>query len=88
VKRDPALVRAEGQLADRAFALTLLALVLLTPPILTIFNVPELVFGIPLLHIYCYSAWLLAIIIGAWLAKRLSAGQGGAGSDVEPDERS
>lgn len=87
MKRDPALVRAEGQLADRALALTVLALLLLTPPILTIFDVPVLVFGIPLLHIYCYSVWLLAIVAGAWLATRLNAGQGGSGGDVGPDER-
>jgi len=76
MNRDPAVVRAEGRLADRALALMVATLILLTPPILSIFNQPVLVFGIPLLHVYCYAAWLAAIACGAWLAQRLTAGQG------------
>jgi hypothetical protein len=60
-----------GRLADRSFALTVLTFVLLTPPIVTIFNVPVLVFGVPLLHLYCFAVWLIAIVIGARLAARL-----------------
>jgi hypothetical protein len=60
-----------GRLADRSFALTVLTFVLLTPPIVTIFNVPVLVFGVPLLHLYCFAVWLGAIVVGARLAARL-----------------
>ena len=87
MKRDPGLVRAEGRLADQSFALTLFTLVLLTPPILTIFDVPVLIFGIPLLHIYCYGVWLLAIAAGAVLAPRLYAAQDTIGNKIEPDGR-
>jgi hypothetical protein len=60
-----------GRLADRSFALTVLTFVLLTPPIVTIFNVPVLVLGVPLLHLYCFAVWLGAIVVGARLAGRL-----------------
>jgi hypothetical protein len=60
-----------GRLADRSFALTVLTFVLLTPPIVTIFNVPVLVLGVPLLHLYCFAVWLGAIVVGARLAARL-----------------
>ena len=60
-----------GRLADRSFVLTILTFVLLTPPIVTIFNVPVLVLGVPLLHLYCFAVWLGAIVVGARLAARL-----------------
>ena len=58
---------------------------LLTPPILSIFNAPALVFGIPLLHVYCFAVWLIAIACGGWLAephdrrRRGDRRRGGAG---------
>lgn len=87
MNRDPAIVRAEGRLADRALALAAVALVLLTPPIIGIFDVPTLVFGVPLLHVYSYAVWLVAIACGAWLATRLGAGQGEIGGGPGPAER-
>ncbi len=60
-----------GRLVDRSFVLTVLAFVLLTPPIVTIFNVPVLVLGVPLLHVYCFAVWLVAIVAGARLAAGL-----------------
>ena len=69
----PAETRSEGRLAERALVLTVASLILLTPPILTIFDVPILVFGIPLLHIYSFAVWLVAIALGRWLALEMSA---------------
>jgi hypothetical protein len=65
----------DGRLTERAFALTLLTLFLLTPPIITIFDVPIFVFGIPLLHVYCFSVWLVAIAIGGILSARMISGE-------------
>lgn len=62
---------SEGRLADRTFVLTVATFILLTPPIIGIFDVPVLVFGIPLLHVYCFAVWLVAILAGARLAARL-----------------
>ncbi|MCB1490117.1 MAG: hypothetical protein KDJ86_03975 [Bauldia sp.] len=65
----------EARLTDRAFVLPALTLILLTPPIVTIFDVPVFVFGIPLLHIYCFGLWLAAIIAGGLLSRHM-AGRG------------
>lgn len=67
-----------GRLVERSFVLTLLTLVLLTPPIIAIFNVPVLVLGVPLLHVYCFAVWLAAIVAGARLAARLGRDDGAA----------
>jgi hypothetical protein len=71
----------EGRLTERAFILSLLALVLLTPPIITIFDVPIFVFGIALLQIYCFGIWLAAIVAGGILSARMSR------SGPAPDNR-
>ena len=75
-------------MTDRAFVLPVVAFFLLTPPILVIFNSPALVFGIPLLHVYCFAVWLVAIACGGWLARRMIADDGDTGSEAEPAERS
>mgnify|MGYP000144063786 CR=1 FL=1 len=64
---------SEGRLSDRSFVLTVVTLVLLTPPIVEIFDVPSFLFGVPLLHVYCFGVWLAAIVVGARLAFRLNA---------------
>ncbi len=66
----PVEVRS-SRLAERAFVLTAVTLILLTPPILNIFDAPVFIFGVPLLHTYCFAAWLAAIACGRWLAKRM-----------------
>ena len=86
MNRDPALARSEGRLADRALVLTVVAFFLLTPPILNIFDVSVLVFGIPLLHVYCFAVWLIAIACGALLAPRMVANGSEPGSDAGPAE--
>lgn len=72
----------EGRLSDRAFVLTIATLILLTPPIVIVFDVPVLVFGIPLLHVYCFAVWLAAIVAGGHLATRMAA----ARSDFLPSD--
>jgi hypothetical protein len=88
VKRDPIPVRGGGRLADRAFVLPVAAFFLLTPPILGIFNQPVPVFGIPLLHVYCFAVWLIAIAFGGFLASRMAAEGEAPGGEAEPPKRS
>jgi hypothetical protein len=88
VTPEPIPVRSGARLADRAFVLPVVAFFLLTPPILSIFNAPVPVFGIPLLHIYCFAVWLIAIAFGGWLAHRMVAGSEAPDSGAEPNERS
>jgi hypothetical protein len=38
----------------------------------TIFDLPVFVYGIPLLHVYCFAVWLVAIAIGGYLATRMN----------------
>jgi hypothetical protein len=57
---------------DAAFVITMMAFLLLSPPVLTIFNRDATVLGLPLLHAYCFTAWLAAIAAGAWLATRFA----------------
>ncbi len=64
---------SRARLTDRSFVLALLTLVLLTPPIITIFDVPIFIFGVPLLHVYCFGLWLAAIIVGGILSARIAA---------------
>jgi hypothetical protein len=68
---------------DRLIALFLLGVLLLTPPMMAIFNVERLVFGIPLLFLYLFGAWLVVVLLVA-LILRTGGGAsrgGGAGSD-------
>ena len=88
MKRDAAQARTGGRLTDRAFALPVVTFFLLTPPILGIFNSPALVFGIPLLHVYCFAVWLAAIACGGWLARRLAAEGEDAAGEADPTRRS
>jgi hypothetical protein len=67
-ERLPPAMPPESRLVDRALVATVVTLILLTPPIITIFNVPVLVFGIPLLHVYCFGVWLAAIVVGGILS--------------------
>jgi hypothetical protein len=58
---------------DRLIGLFLLALVLLNPPLLMLFGGGGTVFGLPLLYVYVFFAWLLIIAAVAWIAERRPA---------------
>jgi hypothetical protein len=70
-------------LGDRLIALFLLGVLLLTPPTMAIFNVDRLVFGIPLLFLYLFGAWLLIVMLVALL---LRAREPRNGADSPPHE--
>lgn len=63
------------RLVDRAGVLTVIAFLLLSPPILTIFAQGRTVAGIPLLPLYAFGAWLIVIAAGGVLAHRLQAAE-------------
>jgi hypothetical protein len=62
-----------GRSSDRALVLTFATLILLTPPILGIFDMPVFIFGVPLLHVYSFTIWLAAIACGCWLSHRIGS---------------
>lgn len=54
---------------DRLIGLFLLALVLLNPPIIWLFDRGDTVFGLPLLYVYLFATWLAVIATVAWIAE-------------------
>jgi hypothetical protein len=73
----------DSRLADKALVLAIATLVLLTPPVIAIFDVSVLVFGIPLLHAYAFTVWLGAIAAGGVVARRLMRRE----TDAPPADR-
>jgi len=59
----------ENRKSKRLMGVCLLGWILLTAPILSLFNRPILVFGIPLLFLYVFSTWALLIAL-IYLATR------------------
>jgi hypothetical protein len=53
----------ENRKSKRLMGVCLLGWILLTGPILSLFNRPTLVFGIPLLFLYVFSVWALLIAL-------------------------
>ncbi|MTI09756.1 hypothetical protein [Curvivirga aplysinae] len=59
------------QLNERALVLPLIGFLLLTPPILLIFNDENEIWGIPTLYFYAFFIWIFLIILGKLLTNRL-----------------
>jgi len=55
---------------DRLIGLFLLAMVLLDPPLLLLFGGGATLFGLPVLYLYLFAAWLAIIAVIAWIAER------------------
>ena len=55
---------------QRLIALFLLGWVLFNFPLLSLFNRPATLFGIPILYIYIFAAWAAVIALGAWIVER------------------
>ena len=61
--------------AERQFALFLLGVVLLVPPVLVIFNRADQIAGIPTLYMYLFAAWTLLIGLAAFTMYKLDDGE-------------
>lgn len=55
--------RRRRRSAEWSVVLFVVALLAFNPPVLSIFSVPELIFGIPLLYLYLLIAWGTAIAL-------------------------
>ena len=55
---------------QRLVALCLLGLLLFNYPLLAVFNVPTMVFGIPVLYVYFFLAWAALIGLMALVIER------------------
>ena len=74
-------VPPETRLAEKALVLAVATFALLTPPIIAVFDLPIVLLGVPLLHFYAFGVWLLAIITGGVIARRLMRRQA-----AQPDQ--
>ena len=54
---------------QRFVALCLLGTLLFNYPILALFNVSGMVFGVPVLYVYMFIAWAALIAVMGWFAE-------------------
>ena len=59
-----------SRMHERLLALLILGVAVLTPPILTMFNSPGRLLGIPALYIYLFFVWLALIGLVALVVER------------------
>lgn len=72
---------------EAALLLPIVGFLLLMPPLLSIFGGPILILGLPILPAYVFGVWLLLIVAGALLSRRLEkAVRDDRGAAREPDD--
>jgi len=62
-------MRVSESKGQRFMALCMLGMLLFNYPILSLFNVPGTVFGVPTLYAYIFIAWAALIALMAFLAE-------------------
>lgn len=72
------------RLRDISLALLVGAILIFTPPYIKMFNHPVFVLGVPVLHIYLFSLWLVGIVLTGLLSRRIIA-EGAARDGQEVD---
>ncbi|HEX6959061.1 MAG TPA: hypothetical protein VF194_13835 [Ferrovibrio sp.] len=61
---------SQNRYQELAIVLPLGGTILFIPPYLSIFSRAEFVFGIPVMHLYVFGAWLAGILLTALLSRR------------------
>ena len=61
------MISSSGR-TKRLTGLFLLGYLLFDHPLISLFDRPTLVLGIPLLYAYIFGVWMLLIILVAWIA--------------------
>jgi hypothetical protein len=72
-----------GITSERLIFLFLLGLLLFNPPLLSIFDRPATVIGIPLLYIYLFAAWGVLVVLMALTVESAAAAEEGAERGAE-----
>jgi hypothetical protein len=67
-----AVMSAEAAFTKRLIGLFLLGYLLLTHPLISLFDRPALVGGIPLLYVYIFGAWACIILLAALITRAAS----------------
>ncbi len=65
-------MRRPGVGAERLIGLFLIGAIGFSPPILTLFDKPVLVAGIPLLYLYLFAFWIVLIALASLVATQLA----------------
>lgn len=60
----------KGLAGQRLVAVFIAGLLLLNYPLLSLFDRPLSVFGLPLLHVYLFGMWLGLVVVVAWIVER------------------
>jgi uncharacterized membrane protein YdjX (TVP38/TMEM64 family) len=68
---------------DAAVLLPFVVLLLLVPPVILAFAAPAMVAGIPLIVVYVYGVWTIAVLVAFLVARRLD--RAGAEQPVATD---
>jgi len=76
-------MQAQSRGRELLIALFLLAVLLLTPPLLIIFNQPTRLFGVPLLYLYLFVVWAVLIALVALAVERRDTADALADADTE-----
>jgi hypothetical protein len=61
----------DGRQGQGFVALFMLGCLLFSYPMLTLFEQPATVLGVPLVYAYLFGAWMLLIALAAWIARRM-----------------
>ena len=64
---------------EQLVGLFILGALLLLPPLLTIFNRPVRVLGVPVLYLYLFVAWAAVIGLTAAIARHIGASESNGG---------
>ncbi len=59
-----------GLAGQRLIAVFLAGTLLLNYPLMSLFDRPVSVFGLPLLHVYLLGVWFGLVVIVAWIVER------------------
>lgn len=74
------------RLRDIALLVPIGGLLLFLPPYVQIFDHPSTLFGIPLLHVYIFSAWAIGIAITAVIARHIARTDYWPDADKNPSD--
>jgi hypothetical protein len=71
-RREDGGMRRPGVGAERLVGLFLIGAIGFSPPILTLFDKPILVAGIPLLYLYLFALWIVLIALASIVVTQLA----------------
>jgi predicted tellurium resistance membrane protein TerC len=80
-------MQAQSRTRELLIALFLLGVLLLTPPLLIVFNQATRVFGVPTLYLYLFVVWAALIALVAFTIERRGAAEDLGEADTEAPGR-